>query len=74
MMLNLFKRLLTTKYLIQVNYKSGISMKFWVYKFSMTNTEKAEWIPVYNKSAMLIGINNIESVYCLKIRKRLYNR
>ena len=74
-MLNLFERLLTTKYLIQINYKSGISMKFWTYSFEINNGS-ITWESVYQrgKKPLLIGVDNIESVYIIKTRKGLYRK
>lgn len=52
-----------TKYLIQLNYKSGKSMKFWCYSFTIKNGDYS-WESIGTKKrALLLGVDEIESVW-----------
>lgn len=58
-----------TQFLIKVNYKSGISHEFWVYKFSMDNYQ-CTWEAVdQSNKPIIIGYDNIESVYQIGVKK-----
>jgi len=68
-MLNIFK----TRFLIQVNYNSGISVKFWAYEF---NYEKApstgvtfSWQSVNHTRPILLNADGVESVWQIKTRR-----
>lgn len=74
-MLRALKKLFRPKFLVQVNYKSGISMKFWVYEFSISNTAglKFEWIAcsVVNRP-VLLNVDCVESVWQLRVKRWYY--
>ena len=61
-MFKLFRKY--NKYLIRINYKSGQSVKFWVYAFKITSDE-ASWHTVCKKP-ILLNIDEIESVWLLR--------
>lgn len=52
------------KFLIEVNYKSGIQKQFWVYKFRI-NDGQWTWDPVdpTNNSPILMNVDEVESVW-----------
>lgn len=52
-----------TKYLIQVNYKSGISMEFWVYYFRFKDNEYSWEAAHDDNKPLFLGVDNIESVW-----------
>ena len=56
------------KYKVQVNYKSGISMVFWVKKFDIEIDKNGKRTVTWEASdprdnAIYIGVDNIESVW-----------
>lgn len=52
-----------TKYRIEVNYKSGIQKRFWVYEFSIENgTWTWKHIDDCNKP-ILMNVDEVESVW-----------
>lgn len=59
----------THKFLIQINYKSGISMKAWFYEFNLEYengaVRKVKYVPV-KKSSLFMNIDEIESVWKIK--------
>jgi hypothetical protein len=61
-------KMFRTKILIQVNYKSGISMQFWVYKFTITDGEY-RWESVNLNRPILLAIDEVESVWQLRVKK-----
>lgn len=57
-----------TKFLIQVNYKSGISMQFWAYKFSIVDGEWS-WSSVNPNRPLLLNIDEVESVWQMRAKR-----
>lgn len=63
------------KYLLQINYKSGISMQAWFTKFEpRTNAGSISYLeyevhPDSENKVVIIGINEIESVYRLEAQE-----
>ena len=52
-----------TKYLIEVNYKSGIQKRFWVYEFEIKNgTYTWQHVDDANKP-MLMNVDEVESIW-----------
>ena len=54
-----------TKFLIQVNYKSGNSMQFWVYKFNVRD-DKWTWESVSSPKPVLLNVDEVESVWQIR--------
>lgn len=71
--MEMIKTLGYNKYLVQINYKSGISMKFWVYSFAMSGNS-VEWHPVDHNHPIAIGLDDIESAWKLKAKKGLLGK
>lgn len=59
-----------SRYLIQINYKSGIQETLWVYniktKWNSDGLSQVEFLPVNHHSTLFMGIADIESIYKLK--------
>jgi hypothetical protein len=56
------------KHLIEVNYKSGIQKRFWVYKFTASGgLSEVTWEPVDENRPMIMNIDEVESIW--KVRE-----
>ena len=57
------------KYLVQINYKSGISVTKW-YKYLAFSGTKVDWkLSSYKRQQVLyMGYDSIESIYVLKTK------
>jgi len=52
-----------TRYQLEVNYKTGIQKRFWVYKFTITHGEWT-WISVSDSNKpIVLGVDEVESVW-----------
>jgi hypothetical protein len=63
------------KFLIEINYKSGIQKRFWCYEFS-NNKIGADYWPVHQSKPVDLFCSNelvesIESVWTLAVRRGL---
>ena len=55
------------RYKVRVNYKSGISEDFWCFKFDINNGgDSFKWESCKVRRPLLLGVDNIESVYVLR--------
>lgn len=57
-----------TKFLIQVNYKSGNSMQFWVYSFNIKDGEWT-WRSIGDSKPVLLNVDEVESVWQLRHKR-----
>lgn len=56
---------------IRINYKSGIQEECWVSSFTIEGG-RYSWCPVtHTMKPILMGTENIESVYQVGVRKRI---
>lgn len=65
------------KYLIQINYKSGLSLKIWFKDFKVIkrggDISSIEWKEASSrKSIFYIGIDDIESIVQIKKRRAFF--
>jgi hypothetical protein len=57
------------KYLLEVNYKSGIQKQFWVYKFSISDGEWS-WTSVDSaNSPIKLNVDEVESVWQVGLKR-----
>lgn len=71
-MLTLFR----TKFLIRVNYTSGLSQDFWVSEFSYkfnSSGRTLEWKHVNGTKPLFINVEAIESLWTIKTRRNILN-
>lgn len=61
-----WKYFIRRQYLVQINYKSGTSMKAWFNEFHY-NSKEMTWT-VHGREILKMGINEIESIWVLKTR------
>ena len=73
-MITLFK----SKYLLEINYKSGISKEIWVTEYEI-DISQAESVRTFNrvylrnsKKALAVNVDAIESIFLLKKRKNVF--
>jgi len=61
----------TKEYLVQVNYKSGIMMTFWVEKFTISNKE-VSWTTVEKPKQypLMFNLDDVESTWVIDTRTR----
>lgn len=53
-----------TKYKVRINYKSGHSEEFWVYRFTVNKNGSIEWETVNPKIRPIdMGVDKIESIW-----------
>lgn len=52
-----------TRYLVEVNYKSGIQKQFWVYKFSINDGEYTWQAVDDSNKPLLMNVDEVESVW-----------
>lgn len=70
------KNLLTTKYLVEINYKSGIKKRLWFYYFQFTTVGPSITITylTVRQKILFLGVDYIESCYVVRTKKRFFNR
>lgn len=62
---------------IEINYKSGIRQRFWVYSFKISETraaKNASWRYVEGPRPITMGIEDIESVWQLRTSTKLVSK
>ena len=66
-----------TEFLVQINYKSGTSMRVWCTSFNTkrgtVGLQGVEWKAVRAQDQiMFLGIDDVESIYQVDARKALF--
>lgn len=67
-MLYAIRKLFRTRYLIEINYKSGTRKRFWVYNFKI-NGGNFVWETVnMDNRPMMMGVDSVESVWQITLK------
>jgi predicted component of type VI protein secretion system len=68
-------RFIKPKFLVRINYKSGHSEEFWVWKFEFKingDNKEFKWVSAGGNKPTYMNVSEVESVWCAKTRYWLF--
>lgn len=66
------KAALTSRFLIQLNYKSGNFVRLWFFKFVVNGTN-ITWVCCPGNQILMHGGEHIESAHVIKTSRRIFS-